>query len=76
MFIKDDLEDPFLMEVRRGNVLEDALALISVAQDDLHSPLKITFSNEDGVDLGGLRREFWSLLLHNITRSSYVMGLF
>ncbi|XP_052100226.1 probable E3 ubiquitin-protein ligase HERC3 [Mytilus californianus] len=75
-FIKPDIEDPFLMEVRRGFVLSDALELIRVSQDDLHNPLKISFSGEDGVDLGGLRREFWSLFLHNISNSVYVKGMF
>lgn len=73
-FIKNDAEDPLLMEVRRESILEDALAVISVSQEDLNSQLRIAFSGEEGVDLGGLRREFWSLFLYEITNSIYVTG--
>ncbi|XP_052089323.1 uncharacterized protein LOC127726034 isoform X2 [Mytilus californianus] len=67
-------EDALLMEVRRGNVLLDAIAMIRISEDDLHNPLSIKFSDEEGEDCGGLRREFWSLLLYNITHSCYVTG--
>lgn len=73
-FIKNDAEDPLLMEVRRESILEDALAVISVSQEDLNSQLRIAFSGEEGVDLGGLGREFWSLFLYKITNSIYVTG--
>ncbi|XP_052066002.1 uncharacterized protein LOC127705688 isoform X2 [Mytilus californianus] len=75
LFIKSTSEeDPLLMEVRRGYVLVDSITIIRFSGDDLHSPLSIKFVDEEGVDLGGLRREFWSLLLHNISHSCYVTG--
>ncbi|CAC5387179.1 NAB [Mytilus coruscus] len=67
-------ENELLMEVRRGNVLLDAIAIIRISEDDLHNPLRIKFSDEEGEDWDGLRREFWSLLLYNITHSCYVTG--
>lgn len=66
--------DPLQMEVRRGNVLSDAITIIRISEHDLHNPLCIKFIGEDGVDIGGLRREFWSLFLHNISSSCYVTG--
>ncbi|XP_052094530.1 uncharacterized protein LOC127730269 isoform X2 [Mytilus californianus] len=74
LFIHNDSDDPLLMEVRRENPVQDSLAFISISQDDLHSPLRISFTDEDGVDLGGLRREFWSLFLHKISSSVFVTG--
>ncbi|CAC5377372.1 unnamed protein product [Mytilus coruscus] len=72
LFIHNDSEDPLLMEVRRENPMQDYLAFISISQDDLHSPLRLSFTNEDGADLGGLRREFWILFHHKITSSVFV----
>ncbi|CAC5408273.1 unnamed protein product [Mytilus coruscus] len=74
LFIHNDSDDPLLMEVKRGNPVQDSLAFISISQDDLHSPLWLSFTDEDGVDLGGLRWEFWSLFLHKITSSVFVTG--
>ncbi|VDI84102.1 Hypothetical predicted protein [Mytilus galloprovincialis] len=66
--------DLLQMEVRRGNVLSDAITIIRFSEHDLHNHLCIKFIGEDGVDIGGLRREFWSLFLHNISSSCYVTG--
>ena len=74
-FISSDVENPLLFEVRRANVVTDALSYIRVAQDDLNKPLHISFINEDGVDLGGVRREFWSLFVHQFAHSMFVTGI-
>lgn len=63
------------MEVRRGFVLVDALALIRFAQEDLHNPLRISFTEEEGVDLGGLRREFWTIMMHQIVKGYSIIYL-
>lgn len=54
----------------------DALSYISVAQDYLNRQLHIAFINEDGVDLGGLRRVFWSIFVHQVGHSIFVTGLY
>ncbi|KAH3825145.1 hypothetical protein DPMN_127018 [Dreissena polymorpha] len=74
LFISQDMEDPFHIEVRRSHVFRDALQSIRFAQGDLHSPLRLTLTGEEGVDLGGLRREFWSLFLNQATMSSLFTG--
>ncbi|XP_061190391.1 uncharacterized protein LOC133198297 [Saccostrea echinata] len=67
-------EDPLLLEVRREHVLMDAIAIIRYSQEDLHNPLQIKFCGEQGVDVGGLRREFWSLFLYQLSHSIFVTG--
>ncbi|KAH3737811.1 hypothetical protein DPMN_044406 [Dreissena polymorpha] len=62
------------MEVRRGSALKDALGLVRISQGDLASPLRIRFIGEEGVDMGCLRREFRSLVVHQLTHSSLVKG--
>ncbi|KAH3689649.1 hypothetical protein DPMN_194666 [Dreissena polymorpha] len=58
-----------LLEVRRNHVMKDALGTIRYSQDDLSSKLQIKFIGEAGVDLGGLRCEFFSLLVYQFSHS-------
>ncbi|KEP63071.1 UNVERIFIED_CONTAM: HECT-domain (ubiquitin-transferase) domain-containing protein [Hammondia hammondi] len=55
---------PFLLlRVHRGALLDDAVAALQQANpQQLLRPLKIVFEGEEGVDEGGLKREFFSLL--------------
>ncbi|XP_052098857.1 uncharacterized protein LOC127733552 [Mytilus californianus] len=41
-FISGDEENPLLMEVKREDVLKDALGIIRFFQQDLHNPLRIS----------------------------------
>ncbi|XP_052240257.1 uncharacterized protein LOC127850897 isoform X3 [Dreissena polymorpha] len=72
--IRQTDEDPLTLEVRRNFVLRDALQYIRVSQEDLHSPLHIRFLGEQGIDLGGLRREFWTLFLYQVSHSTFITG--
>ncbi|KAL8431957.1 hypothetical protein Efla_002794 [Eimeria flavescens] len=67
---------PFLiLRVRRSDLVEDACkALGSCDPRDLLRPLKVIFDGEEGVDEGGLRREFFSLLTRELFSPS--RGLF
>ncbi|KAL8452998.1 hypothetical protein Emag_002084 [Eimeria magna] len=67
---------PFLiLRVRRNYLVEDASnALKSSHPRDLLRPLKIVFDGEEGVDEGGLKREFFSLLTRELFSPS--RGLF
>ncbi|CBZ50106.1 putative ubiquitin-transferase domain containing protein [Neospora caninum Liverpool] len=55
---------PFLLlRVHRGALLDDAVEALQKANPrQLLRPLKIVFEGEEGVDEGGLKREFFSLL--------------
>ncbi|CAE8590344.1 unnamed protein product, partial [Polarella glacialis] len=53
----------FILKVRRDNILEDTTAALQRATpEDLRRQLKVVFEGEQGVDEGGLAREFFRLL--------------
>ena len=58
-----DTRLPFLiLRVRRSSLVEDACRLLGSSDPrDLLRPLKVIFDGEEGVDEGGLRREFFSV---------------
>lgn len=63
------------MKVRRTNIFEDSYAEIMRQQpNDLKKRLMIKFDGEDGLDYGGLSREFFFLLSHEMFNPFY--GLF
>ncbi|KXS17549.1 HECT-domain-containing protein [Gonapodya prolifera JEL478] len=62
------LTDPFLsIHVRRDHLIEDSLnQLQQVRPLELKKRLKIEFANEDGVDAGGLSKEWFLLLTRDL----------
>eukprot|EP00929_Paragymnodinium_shiwhaense_P090975 TRINITY_DN51036_c0_g1_i1.p1 TRINITY_DN51036_c0_g1~~TRINITY_DN51036_c0_g1_i1.p1 ORF type:complete len:1380 (-),score=249.71 TRINITY_DN51036_c0_g1_i1:80-4219(-) len=53
----------FILKVRRDYILEDTtMALQRATPEDLRRQLKVVFDGEQGVDEGGLAREFFRLL--------------
>ncbi|PFH35367.1 HECT-domain (ubiquitin-transferase) domain-containing protein [Besnoitia besnoiti] len=62
---------PFLLlRVHRGALVDDAVAALQKAEPrHLLRPLKIVFEGEEGVDEGGLKREFFSLLTPELLSS-------
>lgn len=53
----------FILKVRREHILEDTTqALERATPEDLRRQLKVVFEGEQGVDEGGLAREFFRLL--------------
>jgi len=53
----------FILKVRREQILEDTtMALQRATPEDLRRQLKVVFEGEQGVDEGGLAREFFRLL--------------
>ncbi|KAF3180476.1 putative E3 ubiquitin-protein ligase [Orbilia oligospora] len=59
-----------LLRVRRDCLVEDSLKRISEsvggAGGDIKKGLKIEFEGEDGIDIGGLRKEWFLLLIRDI----------
>jgi len=54
---------PLVLEVRRESVLQDtARQIMSKGPQDLQRPLKVKFAGEEGVDEGGVAREYFRLL--------------
>lgn len=62
------------LTVRREHVIEDTLEQIKQRLADLKKPLKVKFMNEEGVDQGGVTKEFCQLVVHELFRPE--MGLF
>lgn len=51
------------LNVRRLHVFEDSFnQLRSVSKAQIRSPLRVTFSGEDGVDAGGVTREWYQVM--------------
>ncbi|KAK7056861.1 hypothetical protein VNI00_002578 [Paramarasmius palmivorus] len=63
------------VKVRRSRVLEDSYAAVmGHSGEDLKRRLMVNFDGEDGLDYGGVSREWFFLLSHEIFNPSY--GLF
>jgi len=56
---------PYLvLNVRRNNIIQDTLSQVMCFSDgDFKKPLKVVFDGEEGVDAGGLRKEFYQVCL-------------
>ncbi|MCO5552380.1 hypothetical protein L7F22_005891 [Adiantum nelumboides] len=62
------------MKVRRTHIFEDSYAEIMRQQpNDLKKRLMIKFDGEDGLDYGGLSREFFFLLSHEMFNPFYCL---
>ncbi|KAF8627498.1 hypothetical protein AX17_006309 [Amanita inopinata Kibby_2008] len=63
------------LRVRRTRILEDSYgAVMSFTGEDLKRRLMVSFDGEDGLDYGGVSREWFFLLSHEVFDPSY--GLF
>eukprot|EP01043_Picozoa_sp_COSAG02_P054824 COSAG02_NODE_6269_length_3693_cov_9.040345_1_plen_859_part_00 len=61
------------VKVRRDHLLEDAPAQFDKDADDLKKPLKVSFRGEEGVDEGGVKREFFQLLTPQLLKVDFGM---
>ena len=61
------------LNIRRENLIEDTLNEISLNADCLQNELRIKFKGEAGVDQGGVRKEFFILLIRQIFDPNYGM---
>ncbi|KAJ7336715.1 Putative E3 ubiquitin-protein ligase HTD2 [Desmophyllum pertusum] len=59
------------IKVRRSHLISDSLNEISRKQRDLKKKLKVTFAGEPGLDMGGLTKEWFLLLIRRIFRQEY-----
>eukprot|EP00808_Paulinella_micropora_P030538 g79412.t1 len=79
--IFNELGSEFLvLEVRRTSVLRDSLGAIQpyLLSDPLalRKPLKVVFRGEPGVDAGGVKKEFFQLLMREVFDPMYGMFTF
>mmetsp|Transcript_14088 Transcript_14088/g.20124 ORF Transcript_14088/g.20124 Transcript_14088/m.20124 type:complete len:3340 (-) Transcript_14088:211-10230(-) len=62
------------LTIRRQNVFEDAYHQLRLRNaDELRGRLHITFRNEEGVDAGGLSREFFGILAKEMFDPNYAL---
>lgn len=63
-----------VLNVHRGRIVEDTINFIRcVDPADFKKPLKVRFAGEEGEDAGGVRKEFFLLLLKEILDPNYGM---
>ena len=68
----------FLLEISRDNILDDSLQKIVNAKpvqdhDVLKLPVSIRFSGEPGIDEGGVRKEYFQLVVKQLLSPNYGM---
>jgi len=64
-----------ILEIRRDRLMEDSIRKIPLmTPDNLSKKLMVVFQNEQGIDQGGVSREFFYLLINQIFSPDY--GLF
>jgi hypothetical protein len=65
-------ESPFLtLSIRRNSLLSDSLNQISKKRGELKKRLKVQFVGEDGVDAGGLAKEWFLLVTRELFLPQY-----
>ncbi|XP_072041888.1 LOW QUALITY PROTEIN: probable E3 ubiquitin-protein ligase HECTD2 [Amphiura filiformis] len=64
------------MKVRRSHLVSDSLHEIANKKHDLKKKLRVTFNGEPGLDMGGLTKEWFLLLVRKIFREEYGMFVY
>jgi len=62
-----------VLSIDRHRLLEDALQQLITPGVNLKKPLKVQFKGEPGVDEGGVRKEFFQLLLKELFDPNFAM---
>mmetsp|Transcript_35161 Transcript_35161/g.80504 ORF Transcript_35161/g.80504 Transcript_35161/m.80504 type:complete len:765 (-) Transcript_35161:67-2361(-) len=67
--------NPWLvLKVRRTSIIGDALQqLAQVGSSQMKKPLKVVFDGEEGVDEGGVQKEFFQILIEEMYKEDYGM---
>ncbi|KAG0288259.1 putative E3 ubiquitin-protein ligase, partial [Linnemannia gamsii] len=65
-----------ILKVHRNNLIEESLTQLSRNEMDLKKSLRIEFVGEDGVDAGGLRKEWFLLLVRQLFDPQYGMFIY
>ncbi|KAE9321277.1 Ubiquitin-protein ligase [Phytophthora rubi] len=73
----ESASSPYLvLKVRRENIVEDAmqqLVHLSSSAETLKKPLKVKFVGEEGIDEGGVQKEFFQILIRQLLDPAYGM---
>lgn len=63
----------FVLSVNRSNLLEGTLGALVSGDNNLKMQLKVHFEGEDGVDEGGVKKEFFQLIIKELFDPIYSM---
>ena len=67
-------QNPYLiLKVHRDNIVQDTMQQISRQKHSLKKPLKVKFIGEEGVDEGGVRKEFFLVMIRQLLDPQYAM---
>ncbi|OQR93549.1 HECT E3 ubiquitin ligase [Thraustotheca clavata] len=74
-FANGELQPYLILRVRRENVIQDALhQIVQVAtSEQLKKPLKVKFIGEEGVDEGGVQKEFFQIIIRQLLDPNFGM---
>jgi ubiquitin-protein ligase E3 A len=66
---------PFLvLKIRRENIVEDTMTQIArIPPEEFKKPLKVQFVGEEGVDEGGVQKEFFLVMIRKLLDPQYAM---
>ena len=59
------------LQVRRSHLINDTLLQMSLRKEDLKKPLKVQFMGEEGIDEGGVQKEFFQLIMSQARHVSF-----
>jgi hypothetical protein len=61
------------LEVNRNNLIEDTLMQLTSGELNLRKPLKVHFIGEEGIDEGGVKKEFFQLIVKELFDPNFAM---
>ena len=61
------------LEVKRESLIEDTLSQLLSGEFNIKKPLKVHFLGEEGVDEGGVKKEFFQLIVKELFDPEYSM---
>ena len=67
---------PLRLTINRSSIFADSVSLFKQRNFDFKKPLKVTFEGEPAIDGGGPRREFFTIVLHELLSPSATPRLF
>lgn len=68
---------PYLvLKVRRAHLIQDTMLRVSQQHQDLKKPLKVQFVAEEGIDEGGVQKEFFQLIMAQIFDGMFGMFVY
>ncbi len=71
-----DINPYLIMQIQRNNMIEDSLNFLANQQVNFKKPLKIKFVGEQGIDEGGVKKEYFLLLVRQIFNPEYGMFIY